>query len=294
MYSHSLVTVICSCYNHESFIIETLESVKQQSHTHLQLIVIDDCSTDHTVNVIEPWLIKNPDVLFIQNTQNLGITQTFNKAAQHAQGTFIMDLAADDVLYPHTIENQLRAFSQYPLAETAIVFGNAWNIDAQGNPLAPYFPENHPYSAQANQPVSYKMLLQGGNCMCSVSALINRKLFESLNGYDETLAYEDLDYWLRASRHFKIYYENQIWVKKRILPNSLGSSFLKKDARTAAMQRSTLRIFQKARHMNRDKFEDDALLHRVHFALKQSLKHHNLIHALKLLVFKLKLSARKH
>src|ERR1700749_5034941 len=98
MQNKSLVTVICLCYNHENFVTESLFSVMNQDYAFVELIIVDDCSTDNSKNIIKKWLLDYPEVRFISNEINLGNTKSFNKALQFAKGDYIIDLAADDVL----------------------------------------------------------------------------------------------------------------------------------------------------------------------------------------------------
>lgn len=295
MVSQPLVTVICICYNHEAFVIETLQSVCSQTHKNTELIIVDDFSTDNSVKVIEQWLIKNTEVLFIKNTENLGNTKSFNKAASHSKGSFLIDLSCDDLLLPNTIAEQLHAFSKYDLEQTAIVYGNAENIDKKGVYVSHYFPINENKQTLVLPPFGniYKRLLKGGVCMCSVSAMINKEIFKKLQGYDESLAYEDLDYWIRASRNYKVYYEDKVWVKKRILLNSLGSSFSKQKQFSKKMTASTFKIFQKAFLLNTNKEEDKALLKRLHYEIKETLKRRDYVHFSKYIWFKIKLQNRR-
>lgn len=295
MVSQPLVTVICTCYNHEAFVIETLQSAYSQTHKNTEIIIVDDFSTDNSVKVIEQWLLKKPEVVFIKNTQNIGNTKSFNKAVSQSKGSFLIDLSCDDLLHPNTIAEQLDAFSKHDLEETAIVYGNAENIDENGNFVSYYFSVNEKLQTTAPPPSGniYKQLLKGGTSMCSVSAMINRTLFEKLGGYDEDLAYEDLDYWIRASRNYKVYYEDKIWVKKRILSNSLGSNFSKKKQYSQKMTASTLKILRKAFHLNQNKEEDQALLKRVHYELTQTLNRKDYFHFVQYIWFKIKLQSRK-
>ena len=85
MQEFPLITVICSCYNHAKFVTKSLESVLNQTYKNIQLIVIDDCSIDNSVSVIENFIIEYPQIIFIKNKINLGLTKSFNNAAKLAK-----------------------------------------------------------------------------------------------------------------------------------------------------------------------------------------------------------------
>ena len=112
MQEKPLVTIICLSYNHEKFVIESLNSVINQNYAPIELLIVDDFSTDNSKVVIENWLVQHPQVLFIVNTTNLGNTKSFNNVLKLAKGDYIIDLAADDVLLPNGIEMQVNAFQK--------------------------------------------------------------------------------------------------------------------------------------------------------------------------------------
>lgn len=292
MVSQPLVTVICTCYNHALYVIETLESVTTQTYKNIELIIIDDFSSDESVKVIEPWLIKNPAVRFIKNTANLGITKTFNKAASYASGSFLVDLSCDDLLQPNTIAQQIAFFLTKDLDKTALIFGNAIHINEKGDYISEYFPNDSLVKPASGD--IYKNILQGGLCMCSVSAMINKKLFDNLNGYDPSLVYEDLDFWIRASRDHFIYYQDTIWVKKRVLPKSLSAHFSGHSGFSKAITKSTYSILKKAYRLNQNKKEDKALLHRVHYQINLAFKNLNLYYFSKFLFLKIALEFKRY
>jgi glycosyltransferase involved in cell wall biosynthesis len=70
MQENPLVSVICLAFNHEKFVVETLESVIQQKYQPIELIIVDDCSLDATKSEIKNWLTAHPEVQFIVNEIN--------------------------------------------------------------------------------------------------------------------------------------------------------------------------------------------------------------------------------
>lgn len=275
MQEKSLVSVICLCFNHSQFVLESLNSVKNQTHPNIQLIVIDDCSEDNSVAVIENWLLNDPEILFIKNKTNLGNIKSFNTALQLAKGDFIMDLAADDVLLLNCIENQLQAFEKSNYKNLGAVYGNAEEIDEKGVFLNYYFDVNDLKKVIEKRPTGdiYTSVISGGNCMCSVSALMKKEVYNLLSGYDENLNYEDLDLWIRASRLFEFDFIDEILVKKRVVLNSHGSKFHKKKSVLAKkINESTLLIIKKAIALNKSKEEHKAILKRIHFEMILNFK----------------------
>lgn len=289
MQNFPLVSVVCLAYNHEAYVVEALESVLNQNYPNIELLIADDCSNDNSVAVIEKWLQNHPNILFFHNKKNLGNTKTFNNTVKHAKGDFIIDLAADDVLLPDCVSHQINAFQNTKYSNLGIVYGNLIQMDENGAYLNDYYTEDdHPESGNI-----YKMVIGRTTKICSVSSMVKKTVFETVGYYDETLAYEDLDLWIRASRVFDFEYIPEILVKKRELSTSLSAHFTKKtNKKTKRLNESTYQILKKAFELNQTKKEHKALLGRIQFELYKFIKSKNLILLGKLLILKIKVSLK--
>jgi glycosyltransferase involved in cell wall biosynthesis len=273
MQNSPLVSILCLCYNHAKFVEETLNSVLNQSYKNIELIIADDCSSDDSKDVITSWLQSNPNIPFISNTVNLGNTKTFNKALKIAKGDYIIDLAADDVLLPDCIEKQINAFFNTAQENVGIVYGNAELISENNEHLGYYFDVDETLKV-ISKPASgdiYMAMLSQSSKICSVASLVKREVFEYLGGYDESLAYEDLDLWIRASRVYNFEFTDDILIQKREVPSSLGNQFFKKSSlRTRKINYSSYLVIKKAMQLNRAKEENRALLKRLHFEMMKA------------------------
>ncbi len=130
--------------------------------------------------------------------------------------------------------------------------------------------------------------------ICSVSSMIKKSVLEKLGYYDEDLAYEDLDLWIRTSRDFEFEYIPEILAKKRIVSDSLSSHFLiENNLRAKKLNESTLKILVKAYHLNKTKDEHKALLGRIRFEMYKFIKakHFKLLFKLFLLEIKARLKS---
>jgi glycosyltransferase involved in cell wall biosynthesis len=275
MHNKPLVTVICLCYNHAEFVVEALASVLNQKYPSVELVIADDFSTDNSVQVIEHWLKLHPGIPFIVNRKNLGNTKTFNKCLKLTRGDYIIDLAADDVLKPDCIEKQLKGFDQSVYENLGIVYGNAEWITEKGAYIRDYFPTDDHGVGLEMQPTGdiYINLLNGKTKLCSISALIKREVFDQLNGYDENLAYEDYDLWIRAARIFNFDYVDEILIQKRVLDNSMYTLLVQRNnPRTRQFNYSTFIILQKAFDLNRSKAEFKAMLIRIRTEMRVAFK----------------------
>jgi len=291
MHNEPLVTVICLCYNHADFVIEALKSVLNQTHKNVELIIADDFSTDNSVEVITHWLNQHAGISFISNGENLGNTKTFNKCLKLAKGAYIIDLAADDVLKSDCIEKQLKGFEQSDYENLGIVYGNAEWINEKGDYIHDYFPTDASGKGIEKQPTGgiYINLLNGKTKLCSISALTKRSVFDQLNGYDENLAYEDYDLWIRAARIFNFDYVDEILVQKRILDNSMYTLLIQKNnPKTRNFNYSTYLILQKAFALNRNKAEFKAMLIRIRTEMRIAFKTRDFMLLMKYIILELK------
>ena len=285
MQNFPLVSIICLSYNHEDYVVEALNSVINQTYPNIELLIADDCSTDNSVEIIQNWLQHHPKVHFSVNEKNLGNTKTFNQLAKKAKGDYIIDLAADDVLLPNCVEKQVSTFRNSNFSNLGIVYGNLIEIDENGSSLRNYYTEeDHPESGDI-----YKMVIGRTTKICSVSSMVKKSVFEKLGYYDENLAYEDLDLWIRASREFDFEYINEVLAYKRETPNSLSSHFLiKNNSRTKKLNTSTFKILNNAYHLNKSKNEHQALLGRIRFEMFKFIKARNFTLLFKLFLLEIK------
>lgn len=275
-----LVTVICSCYNHQDFVAQSLKSVLNQTYQNIQIIVIDDSSKDNSVEEIEKFTKTNSEIIFIKNKSNLGLTKSVTNAMNYAKGYYFIDLAADDILLPNCIEIQLETYKNSRYKNLAIVYGNAQLITKEGNHSSYYFDVNSDLKTKNKRPSGdlYINIISHETTICSVSAMYKKEVFDKLNGYDTNLTYEDFDYWIRASRAHQIEFIDSVLVQKRILPNSLHTTLHQKKNKNSY---STFIILKKAFELNKNRNEHRILIKRVNFEIMNSFKTSNYILMLK-------------
>jgi alpha-1,3-rhamnosyltransferase len=119
MIKSPLVSVVIISYNAENYIIEALDSVKNQTYKKLELVISDDASSDKTADIIEKWLKENNDnfehVVFMRNKANMGITKNLNQAVKATTGEFVKLLASDDILFEDAILELIKFCLDYNL-----------------------------------------------------------------------------------------------------------------------------------------------------------------------------------
>jgi glycosyltransferase involved in cell wall biosynthesis len=262
----SMISIICLCYNHARYIREALESVFKQTYTNWELYVVDDASTDNSVEVIQAFLAEkqgcSQTIRFIQNTENQGNCKSFNLAYRQTVGKYIIDLAGDDVFLPTRLESQARLLDSLP-AHYGVVFSNAYHINEKGAILHPH----HTEGEQVPTGDIYASLFQK-YFICTPTMLVRRQVLEDLGGYDETLSYEDFDFWVRSARTYWYYYQPEITTLKRKVQGSLSTKFYQ--AKHNPHLASTLKILEKALLLNQTHTEHEALQVCVGYHLRQA------------------------
>lgn len=260
-----LVTVICVCYNQARFVMEALDSVVNQTYSNIELIVIDDGSVDGSGKVIKQWMGHHAQATLIMNGKNIGYCKTFNKAYKISKGEFIIDLSADDVLLPNRVEegvSQLKRAGE----SFGVAFSDAQYINEAGNPIKLHS-EKYPHATIPSGDV-YKDLMER-YFICSPTMMFRKAMLDSLGGYDESLAFEDFDLWIRASRNFKFIYSPTVLVKKREVMSSMSA---KQFERANPQRWSTLEVCKKIKLLNRNRKEADALRRRLRYEIRVSLR----------------------
>ncbi len=268
-----LVSVICTCYNHNEFVIEALESVKHQSYPKIELIIVDNASVDGSQKTIKDWASNNPVEKVILNEKNLGINKSFNEAFKHISGNYYIDLAADDILLPSAIENHIINFKNHEFKK-GISFANCENVNTEGEHISFHYEVNNQKKtiSKPKDGFIYKNILES-YYVCSPTLMVDTKIFKDLNGYDNELSFEDLDFLIRASRVYPFFFYDEITAQKRILPHSYTSTLWnKKNALGLSHRETYYKVYKKAFLLNENGTEDAALLVGLFKELKTCIK----------------------
>ena len=288
-----VVSVICICFNHEDFVQQAINSVLNQTYKNIELIVINNASSDNSHGVITKIVDKNRSIKYIKFTELVSSTKAFNYGFKQCKGTYLIDLSADDILLEDCIEKQVNFFAQQA-DNIGLVFGNAYHINSHGIRIKPYFEvdKQNKVTDLLLHNTNYIRLLSGGIVMCSVASMITRKHFELLKGYNEELFFEDLDYWLRLSRLYEIKFLDDFLVEKRFLESSLGNQFHKNDEFSKKINQSLRQIYSESIVRNTSKIENNALLKRIHYSMQQCLKNNQWWEFFKFSIIELKCRVR--
>ena len=199
----SLVTVIVVSYNHAKYIRENLNSIKNQTYGNIQLIVGDDASGDHSVEVFEQWLEENnysAEKNF--HTKNTGFAEMLNECIELAKGEYIKILAADDFLHPDSIKKcvqKLEVLGQ----QYGMVYSNTHAIDDNSNIIE----DLADYDASGNVDAhTFSKELIKGNRIPALTVLMRTNVLKETGKYDSKFLVEDYYRWLKINEKYLIAY----------------------------------------------------------------------------------------
>lgn len=232
MTGHPFVTVIAVCYNHARFVIECLDSIRHQTYPHMQIIIMDDCSRDDSVEIISKWIeYHRVECKFIAHQKNQGLCRTLNEALELTQGMYISLIATDDSWLPDKLARQVALMETLP-DDVGIVYSDAYQIDEHGQYLPEMFIASH-RQFETMPAGDLREHLVVDNFIPAMTTLIRRTVYDHVGHYDESLAFEDWDFWLRAACRFRFAYSRHPSANYRILETSMARTLLAKKNATA-------------------------------------------------------------
>jgi glycosyltransferase involved in cell wall biosynthesis len=193
-----LVSAAITTYNRARYLPEAIESVLGQTWGDLELIVVDDGSTDDTEAVVSTYLDR---VRYIRQ-ENGGRSAARNAAVQVAQGEYVGFCDSDDRWLPDRLERQLAAIVQAP--QVGMVHGHVELIDADGRPLPDETAAHRAvFSAAHQRPVSYAGYAWECRCLSS-TILVRKAAFDLVGVYDPNLLLDDYDFYLRLALAYEV------------------------------------------------------------------------------------------
>ena len=187
MREKGLVSVVTATYNMAGYIAETLDAILAQDYPHLESIIVDDGSTDETLEVLKPYL-EDPRVRVVSQA-NAGQTVAKNRGLAEARGEFVAFCDADDTWRPDKLSLQIPRFVD---PEVAVVFSDIICIDGDGAVL------DIPPMRRFEGRVTADLLED--NFVPFPTSVVRAEVLDAVNGFDESLTMSiDNDLWLRIS-----------------------------------------------------------------------------------------------
>lgn len=205
MKKQPLISVVLPTYNAQDTLSQTIESVLNQTYENLELIIVDDGSSDGTVEVARQYDDKRIQIFPL--SKNRHICYALNEGLSHAKGEYIARIDCGDVFALNKLEKQLKYMQENP--ECGACFSWANLIDKDGNIINDKFPvifELMSSEKNRSQAEWMEYFISYGNCICHPSAMIRKDVLNDVGWYD--LAYvqgQDYDLWMRIVLKCSIY-----------------------------------------------------------------------------------------
>ncbi len=229
-----LVSVIMPCYNSQQYVAEALDSVLQQDYPNLEVIVVDDGSTDNSLQILQQYADQNSDRITIIRQANQGPAAARNTGMQAATGKYIAFNDSDDLWLPGKVRAQVNYLENHP--ETGLCF-SSWAVWDQQQPLPQLLQKLRLQQADITDDTVvadrtgwlYLPLLES-SVVHTTSAMLRHNLIQNVGLFNTGYRLgEDHDYWLRISQYcqmaklarvFSVYRDNPNGTTKRIHPKN--------------------------------------------------------------------------
>ncbi|RYY60596.1 MAG: glycosyltransferase [Chitinophagaceae bacterium] len=186
-----LVSVILPVYNCEAYLDQAVASILSQSYQHLELIAINDGSTDGSLKILESFL-NDPRIRIINNLKNEGLIFTLNRGISLSSGELIARMDGDDISLPERFTEQVAYLEQHP--DVTVVATRIRLVDEKGNDLG-----NWKQEYERTSPDSIRSYLHWNNCIAHPTVMVRAAELKSFRYDPRQKLSEDYDLWLRMS-----------------------------------------------------------------------------------------------
>lgn len=222
------VSVIIPCYNSEAFVANAVRSAFEQIHTYVEVIVVDDASTDGSLDILKHLQQDTfPELIVLQHEDcaNHGVSATRKRGIDHATGKYIALLDADDCFHPHKLEQQLQIFQQNPdvvICHTGVRVIGEENMPDEVANLFHFRPSAAPYRYASQS----DYLIRNGVCCSSV--LVKKETLLSVPFFGSQLfQHEDWLCWCLLSQKGHFYFIDEPLVDYLVHPASATTAVRK-------------------------------------------------------------------
>jgi len=239
-----LVSVIIPTYNIERYIEEALQSILNQTYKNIEVVVVDDCSTDNTLKILEDIQKTDHRIKVYKNNQNLKISKTLNKAITYSSGKYIARMDGDDISLPLRLEKQVNFLEQndeYGLCGTHLI-----KIDEDGNEIG----------------IDKKILdfdiilntIELASPLAHPTWLVRKEVYQKLDGYRGDCPAQDYDFLLRCiTSNIKFINIDYIGLKLR---ERIGNTSSKNGLFQRKVVNYFLKLYKQRKETNADDFSD--------------------------------------
>lgn len=218
--SNPLVSVLMPCYNVERYVEESLNSILGQTYSNLEIIVIDDCSTDKTLAILEKMAERDQRIKIYRNETNLKLIATLNKGIDLCNGKYIARMDADDIALPERLKKEVDFLEQHPDYDIVSTMFYTFHEGKK---------KQHLYiNPERYEEIQAFILFK--SCVCHPAVMIRRAMFQNLDlKFEEKyLHVEDYALWSKAVYKTKIANINEPLLLYRVHKAQISSLYEQK------------------------------------------------------------------
>jgi glycosyltransferase involved in cell wall biosynthesis len=222
------VSVICAFYQAGDFLAEAIESVLSQDYPSLELVLVDDGSTDSSTQIALDFARRFPDrVSYCEHEghRNLGASPSRNAALRRARGNLIAIIDSDDRWRPHKLSQQVEILRQRPQVGMVCGTVNYWSSWAGGHDRL--VPTGSRGDAVSNPPdtIFWMHPLGVADAPCPSDVLLRRDLVEDVGGFEEDFVgpmqmYEDQAFFAKIYLAAPVFFSSEVWLDYRLHEDS--------------------------------------------------------------------------
>lgn len=199
----TLVSICIPAYNSGDTIAGTIDSVLRQTYQNLEVVVVDDHSTDGTAAVVEGLAARDARVKFYQNEQNLGMSGNWNRCLSLCSGAYVKLICADDKIFPDALEKEVAAMEQNPSVN--MVESDTRLEDIHGQSRGTFY-RYHKKGLVDGKKLAKRSLMLNNFFGAPVNNLLRRSALERVGGFDAEFEYIlDFDLWVRMACSGDVY-----------------------------------------------------------------------------------------
>lgn len=205
------VTVLMPVYNGQNYLFESIKSIQNQTFTNWELLIINDASTDNTVNIVKDYQKKDDRIRLITNETNLKIAKTLNKGICEARGLYIARMDDDDISLPTRLEKEVEILDKNP----STVLVGSWQK---------HFGTNNWVHRPPELAKQIKATLLFECCVCHSTVMFKKDIFiKNKFFYDSNFLSEDYELWTRVSEKYDLYTIPEILGEYRLNGDNITS-----------------------------------------------------------------------
>jgi glycosyltransferase involved in cell wall biosynthesis len=216
-----LVSAIMPLYNSERFVAEALDSALAQTWRDLEVVIVDDGSTDSSAAIADRYARAYPDKVRVIHQRNEGVCHARNTAMAASRGDCFALLDADDVWLPHHLQTSVAELQRRP--DVALVHADVERIDVNGNSLG-----RSPRTWDHAGKDAFRILYLRREHVCCSTAVFRREAIDRIGDFDVQftgLGCEDRDLWLRMTSVAPFVFINDVHTRYRMHGNNMSANF---------------------------------------------------------------------